>query len=129
MFRADVTLLRREGGIYRIGLDTGRKELWLPVSATLLGTYDRVESMVASDDGRLAVLGLCHDVRGPASVGVAVYDLATRKRLFAGRFCGGRASCSAPQVVAGADGHFAFAYRDDSAREHVLTHYRMPRFP
>lgn len=123
-FQADVTLVRREGGVYRIALDTGRKELWLPVSATLTGTYDRVETMAQSRDGRFVLLGLRQEVRGPSSVAVALHDLKTAALAFEERFGDGH-SCSDPQVLAGADGHFAFAYRDDNARAHVLVLYRV----
>lgn len=123
VFEADVTLLRRQGGVYRIRLDTGHKELWLPVSTTLLGSYDRVESMASLDD-RFAVFGLRQEVRGPTPVGVAVHDLATRERVFNERLCAGY-TCADPQVVAGHDGHFALAYRDQKAQEHVLIHYRV----
>lgn len=124
LFEAEVTLLKREGGLYRIALDTGRKELWLPIEATLLGTYDRVEAMALSRDGRLALLGLRQRVRGATPVSVAVYDLTTRERVFEERM-GFDHVCSEPQVVAGDDGQFAFAYRDDNAREHVLVRYRV----
>jgi hypothetical protein len=124
VFKADVTLFRREGGVYRIGLDTGRKELWLPVSATLLGTYTRVETMALSLDGRFAIFGLSQEARPSTWVGVAVYDLATRDRLFFERLGSGHL-CSAPQVLTGADGHFALAYRDENTRHHVLKHYRL----
>jgi len=124
VFEADVTLLRREGGLYRIGANDGRKELWLPITTTLIGTYDRVESMALSSDGRFALLGLRQEVRGPASVAVAVLDLTSGQRVFEERFGSGR-TCSDTHVVAGRDGHFAFSYSDASARELVLMHFQV----
>jgi hypothetical protein len=55
-FEADVTLVRREGGVFRIDPRTGERTLVLPVTADLLGRYDRVEAIGTTDDGRFALL-------------------------------------------------------------------------
>jgi hypothetical protein len=120
-FEADVTLVRRSGGIHRIS-PSGERRLWSPVTATLFGTYDRVEAMAPAPGGRLALLALRQETRGASSVAVAVLDLQSGQRVFEERFGTGR-PCSAPDVVPGDDGHFAFSYRDDGAGEHVLVHY------
>ena len=73
-FEAEVTLVRRTGGIHRVDRAAGRR-LWSPVSATLLGTYDRVEAMAPGADGRFALLALRQETRGPSSVAVAVLVL------------------------------------------------------
>lgn len=122
-FEAEVTLVRRTGGIHRVDRAAGRR-LWSPVSATLLGTYDRVEAMAPGADGRFALLALRQETRGPSSVAVAVLDARTGERLFEERHGSGR-TCSEPDVVPGDGGHFAFSYRDDAAAENVLVHYRV----
>jgi hypothetical protein len=128
VFHADVTLVRREGGVYRIQLETGRQELWLPVATTLLGSYDEVESMAVLED-RFAIFGLRSTARDLNSVEVAVYDVATGVRVFSQRLCGlfTLTTCSEPRVLAGRGGRFAVTYRNDTTEEHVLLHYRLAR--
>ena len=124
VFDAEVTLVHREGGLYRIDARTGAKELLWGVAATLIGTYDRVEEIALSRNGNFVLLAQREAVRGPSSVSVAVLDLEAGRRVFEQRHGRGHA-CAAPQVLAGDDGHVGFAYRDEHTREHVLVHYRL----
>ena len=124
VFEADVTLTRRQGGLYRVRPDAETRELTLPVTATISGAHDRVESMATLEDGRHAVLAQRRAFRGPSSVSVAVLNPVARRLVF--RADHGKACvCADPVVVVGRDGHVGFSYRDDSARRHVLVHYRI----
>lgn len=124
VFEAEVTLVRRAGGLYRVDPSTAGKELIHPVSATLLGGYDRIEEMALGAGGRYLLLAQKLAVRGPGSVSLAVFDLERREVVFLERHGEGR-SCADPQVVAGPGGEVGFAYRDLGSGQLVLVHYRL----
>jgi hypothetical protein len=123
VFDADVTLVRRAGGLHRFDPGTGALELIQDVSAGWTGTYDRVEAMALTPDGRHLLLARQRSTRGPASVSLAVFDLDARQTVFEAEHGKGH-HCSDPQVIAGPAG-VGFAYRDANTAEHVLVHYRM----
>lgn len=124
VFEAEVTLVRREGGLYQVDPAAAGKELLLPVSTTLLGGHDRVEEMALSADGRFLLLAQKLAVRGPGSVSLAVFDLERREVVFLERQGEGR-SCGTPQVVAGGGGEVGFAYQDLGSRQYLLSRYRL----
>lgn len=123
-FEADVTLVRREGGVFRVDPRTGERALLLPVTADLMGRYDRVESIAPTEDGRFAVLGRRRSTRGPSSVSVALLALASGRLVFEEAHGDGHA-CFDPQVVSGPGGAFALAYRDDTLSRRVVVQYRV----
>jgi hypothetical protein len=123
-FEADVTLVRRDGGLFRVDPRSGVRTLLLPVTADLLGRYDRVESIAPTDDGRFAVLGRRRSTRGPSSVSVAVLDLASGRLVFEETHGDGHA-CFDAQVVVGTGGLFTFTYRDDTLARRVVVEYRL----
>ena len=125
VFDADVTLVRRKGGLWRIRTSTGEKDLFHPVKITsLLGSFDRVVRMALSADGRYLFLAQEESNRGPTEVSLLVLDLRNKKTVFEERFCTkGNTVCRDPQVITGADGHIGFAY--DMAGQYVLVHYRL----
>jgi hypothetical protein len=124
VFEADVTLTRRRGGLYRVRADADSRELILPVAAGLSGAYDRVEAMASLADGRHVALAQRREFRGPTPVSLAVLDLETRRLVFRAEH-GKGSVCDDPTLAVGRDGHVGFAYRDQTARQHVLVHYRM----
>lgn len=124
LFAADVTLIRRQGGLYRIDLGTGTHELLRAVSAGLTGTYERAEAMALSADGRLLFLARRSTVRDSSPVSFAVFDLESRRYVFQERHGEGHA-CSEPRVVAGPAGQVAFSYRDHSDRQNVVVTYHV----
>jgi len=121
-FFADVTLVERNGGIYFIDAETGRKELFSPVSTSLLGGYWRVEEMERVHDSRYVLLAQQFAIRGPGAVSLAILDLEQHKIVYEDRF--GK-NCSNPQVVSGSDGNFGFSYIDHAEGKRVLVHYRI----
>jgi hypothetical protein len=123
-FSANVTLLEREGGLFRIDAATGRQDLLLPVSATLAGGYWRVEEMTRAPDRRHVLLAERFAVRGPGAVGVVVFDPERREVVFEERF-GEGTFCEDPQVVSGPAGLFGLAYLDTNAGKRVLVRYRL----
>lgn len=124
LFEADVTLVRREGGLFLLDPATGRKELLREVSTTLLGGYWRVEDMVPSEDGRLLFLAQKLAVRGPGGVSFAVFDLRERRLVFEERF-GEDHFCRDPKVVLGPQGSVGFSYLDETTARRHLIHYRV----
>jgi hypothetical protein len=124
LFDADVTLLRRDGGLYRVDPGTGTRALVLPVTADLFGRYDRVEAIAVTPDGRSALLARRRSTRGPSAVSVAVVALPEGALLFEETHGDGHA-CFDPQVAAGPSGTFAFAYRDDTLARRVVVQYRL----
>jgi hypothetical protein len=122
-FEADVTLLRREGGLFRVDPRSGARTLLLPVTADLLGRHDRVESIAPTGDGRFALLGRRRSTRGPSSVSFALLDLATGRLVFEEAHGEGHA-CFDPRVEAAPGGSFTFAYRDDTLARRVVVQYR-----
>lgn len=121
-FTADVTLVRRKGGLYRFDLATGAVDLLRPVSASWLGTHDNVEGMAIAR--RWLFLARRNTVRGVAPVSLAVFDLDRKRYIFEQRFSGGH-DYSEPRVVLGPDGVVAFSYRNANNREHVAVRFRM----
>ena len=121
VFDADVTLLRRAGGLQRFDPASGSLEMLQEVSGGWAGTYDRVEAMAV--DGRHLFLARQRSTRGASFVSLAVFDLEARRVVFEARHGEGH-FCSDPQVVVGPAG-IGFAYRDQSDAAHVLVHYRM----
>lgn len=126
LFEADVTLTRREGGLYLLDPAAGRKDLLREVSTTLLGGHWRVEDMVPSEDGRLLFLAQKLAVRGPGGVSFAVFDLRERRLVFEERF-GEDHFCRDPRIVPGPDGNVGFSYLDETAARRHLVHYRLRR--
>ena len=124
LFEADVTLVRRDGGVFRVDPASGARVLLHPVTADLLGRYDRVESIAPTDDGRFAVLGRRRSTRGPSSVSVALLDLTSGRLVFEQAHGDGHA-CFDPQVAVGPGAAFALAYRDDTLARRVVVQYRL----
>ena len=126
-FSADVTLTKREGGLWRVRPAVGAQDLILPVRTTsLLGSYERVISMVVVSGGRHLLLAQEESARGPNAVSLAVLDLGSKKVVFEERFCAKRdAVCRDPHVIVARNGDIGFAYSDLNARQHVLVRYRM----
>lgn len=125
-FTADVTLTRRRGGLYRIDQASGERELLHPVTATLAGSYERVEAMALDPAGRLLLLARRSSVRGASSVSFAVFDLDSRRYLFQERHGTGH-TCSEPRTLVGPNGQVVFSYRDANDRQFVVVRYRLTR--
>jgi hypothetical protein len=126
LFEADVTLVRRKGGLYLLHPAQGKKDLLLGVSTTPLGGYWRVEEMGLSADRRHLLLAQKLAVRGPGGVAFAVIDLATGRRVFEERFGEGH-FCRDPQLVVGSGGQVGFAFLDETEGKRILVHYRVSR--
>ncbi len=123
-FKADVTLVRRRGGLYRFDLATGAVDLLRPVSASWLGTYENVEGMAIDPAHRWLYLARRNTVRDATPVSLAVFDLDRNRYIFEQRFGVGH-DCSEPRVVLGPDGGVAFSYRDPNDQEHVAVRFRL----
>jgi len=121
-FKADVTLVRRKGGLYRFDLATGAVDLLRPVSASWLGTHDDVRALAIAPTRRWLFLARRNTVRGVSPVSLAVFDLDRKRYIFERRFRG-TYSYSEPRVVLGPDGIVVFSYRD--GRDHVAERFRM----
>jgi len=67
-FDADVSLVRRSGGLKLLDVKTGREQLLHPVKTTLLGGSWRVEELALSEDQRFLLLAQRLDVRGKGGV-------------------------------------------------------------
>ncbi|HEX9667937.1 MAG TPA: hypothetical protein VGC93_00515, partial [Thermoanaerobaculia bacterium] len=124
LFAADVTLLRRDGGVFRLDLASGERTLVVPVATTLLGGFDRVEEMALAGGGRYLLLAQRLETRGPGAASLAVVDLESGERVFVARHGEGHV-CADPRLVAGAGRDFGFAYRDGTERRWVVVHYRL----
>jgi hypothetical protein len=118
-YSSDVTLIKKEGGIYFIDGETGAKELWLPVKTTHRAPWNVME-MVPAPEGRYVYLAHDHGFRGPGKVSIAVFDTETRKIIYEERYDG-----AFPQVIAGQDGNFGFSYITNLTR--VVIHYRITK--
>lgn len=123
-FTAEVSLLRREGGLYRFDPKTGAQELLRPVAAGFLGTHENVEAMALAPGGRLLLLARRSTVRDASPVSFAVFDLELKRYVFEQRHGTGHA-CSEPRVTVGPKGNVAFSYRDESDRQHVVVSYQL----
>lgn len=123
-FTAEVSLLRREGGLYRFDPRTGAQELLHPVAAGLLGTHENVEAMALAPGGRLLLLARRSTVRDASPVSFAVFDLELKRYVFEQRHGTGHA-CSEPRVTVGPKGKVAFSYRDENDRQHVVVSYKL----
>lgn len=123
-FSAEVSLLRRDGGLYRFDLKSGAQELLRPVSAGLLGTHENVEAMALAPGGNLLLLARRSTVRDASPVSVAAFDLDRRRYVFEERHGEGHA-CSEPRVVVGPGGKVAFSYRNENQRQHVVVSYEL----
>jgi hypothetical protein len=123
-FSADVTLVRRQGGLYRIDARTGAATLLQPVAATAIGTAWRIEEMSRSTDGRYALLASRHDRRGGGGVAFAVLDLDTGKEIYRERFRDDH-FCVDPRLAVGAGGKVGLAFRDQTAGQVVLVTFQL----
>ncbi|HZF12162.1 MAG TPA: hypothetical protein VFE33_25525 [Thermoanaerobaculia bacterium] len=124
LFSADVTLVRRIGGLFLLDAKTGTREQVLPLSTTLLGGYWRIEDMALSDDHRYVFLAQKLAIRGGGGVSFALLDLAHRQLVFEEHF-GKSNFCREPRLALGHDGNVGFSYLDQTAGQRVLVHYRM----
>lgn len=122
-FRADVTLVRREGGLYLYRPATGQQELVLPVDARLLGHYV-IDDMAALPGGRWLVLGERYATRGPDQARFRVFDLQTRRIVYSEKFESEQGT-SEVRVAVGAEGHAAFAFIEHRSASEVVVHYRI----
>ncbi len=125
-YTADVTLVKKTGGLYFIDESSGKKELWLPVVTTHRAAWNVLE-MAPIPGGRYLLLAHKLDLRGSNRVSVTVFDLDTRKIVYEERF-GENECCDSPQIIVGKDGNFGFAfiYRTTKESKRVLIHYVMP---
>jgi hypothetical protein len=126
-YTADVTLVKKTGGLYFIDEFSGKKELWLPVVITYRAAWNVLE-MAPIPGGRYLLLAHKLDLRGSNRVSMAVFDLDTRKIVYEERF-GENECCDSPQLIVGEDGNFGFAfiYRTTKESKRVLIHYRLPK--
>ena len=127
VFSADVTLTKREGGLWRVRPASGSQDLILPVRTTsLLGTHDRVIGMALAPGGRHLLMAQEESARGPNSVSLAALDLDSGKVVFEERFCTRRdATCRDPRVLVAGNGDVGFAYTHLNSGYHALVRYRM----
>jgi hypothetical protein len=123
-FTAEVSLLRRAGGLYRFDPKTGAQELLRPVAAGSMGTHEDVEAMALAPGGRLLLLARRSTVRDASPVSFAVFDLELKRYVFEQRHGTGHA-CSEPRVTVGPKGKVAFSYRDETDRQHVVVVYEL----
>lgn len=121
-FTAEVSLVRREGGLFRFDPKTGTQELLRPVTAGWMGTHHQVEAMALAPGGRQLLLARRSTVRDASPVSFAAFDLDLKRYDFEERHGTGHA-CSEPRVSVGPKGQIAFSYRDESRQEHVLVTY------
>lgn len=124
LFDADVTMIRRTGGLYWLNPRQGKRDLLLAVSTTLLGGYWRVEDMALGEDGRSLFLAQKLAARGPGGILFTLFDLKGRKTIFQERFGEGH-FCRDPKLVVGAQGNVGLSYLDETTGEAVLVHYRV----
>jgi hypothetical protein len=119
---ADVTLLRREGGLHAID-GSGGRELLLPVSATITGAHWTVEAMALAPSGTQVLLAERFEARGPGEVRLRLFDLDRREIVLEESFGEGHV-CSEPRVAIGADGVVRFSYLDQTDALRVVVRYR-----
>lgn len=125
-FTADVTLIKKTGGLYFIDESTGNKDHWFPVVTTHRAAWN-VREMTAIPGGHYVLLAQQLGLRGSNRVSIAVFDLDARKIVYEDRF-GDNECCDSPQVLAGENGNFGFAfiYRTAIESKRVVIHYRLP---
>ena len=81
-FWADVTVLRRQGGLYRLDVDTGQRTQVLPVDATILGEYWSVVGMAILKDNDTTIVVEELSTRGEESLRLSAVSLDAKRRLF-----------------------------------------------
>jgi hypothetical protein len=124
-FAADVTLIKRSGGLFF--LDTrqaqARPQLVVPLSTTLLAAYWRPSELAAAPGGRFLLQAECLATRGRGPARVSVIDMKEWSVAFEERFAP-RSLCADAQVIAGPAG-FAFSFLDQASAKRVLVPYRV----
>lgn len=124
VFEADVTLVRRSGGLSLLDPKTGNRDLLLPVATTLLGGHWKVEAMAVDRSGRYLLLGQRLAVRGPGGTSFAVFDLAERRVVYEERFAEDHYTQD-PSLVVTDRGDVGFSFVDGTAGQRLLAHYRL----
>lgn len=124
VFEADVTLLRRSGGIFLLDPKTGSSELLIPVKTTPLGGYWKTEAMALDLSGRYLLLAQRLAIRGPGGAAFAVLDLPKRQIVFEETFADDHSSRDLGLAI-GDRGDVAFAFLDETSSQRVLVHYRL----
>jgi hypothetical protein len=128
VFDADVTLTKRQGGLYEINPASNGKKLVHPVVTTKLSGFDRIEALAVTPDGRYLALAQRLSRRGPSDVSFAVLDLTTERLAFHERHCqSSQEVCAEPLVVIGPQGAVGFSYANLNRREHYLIFYQLSR--
>jgi len=123
-FDAEVTLLERSGGVYLLDPETGKRDLVLPVSTTLLGGHWRVEVMALDASRRYLLLGHRFAFRGPGGVSFVVFDLAKHRVAYEERFIENHYGSGLAFAVDGR-GNVGFTFHDQTAGHRLLVHYRV----
>lgn len=126
LFDAEVSLLRREGGLYRLDPRTDEKTLLHQVATTPLGGYVEIEEMALTEETDYLLLARRLSIRGPGWVSFSVFDLKRRRMVFDERHGEGH-MCVQPRMRLGKEGNMAFWYRDETLQKHVLVHYLLTR--
>lgn len=122
-FDAEVTLLERSGGVFLLDPATGKRDLLLPVSTTLLGGHWRVEAMALDAGRRHLLLGHRFAFRGPGGVSLVVFDLAERRVVYEERFIEDHYGGELAFAVDG--GKVGFSFVDLTEGKRVLVDYRI----
>jgi hypothetical protein len=123
-FEADVSLFERSGGVYLLDPRTGKRDLLLPVSTSLLGGYWRVEAMALDASRRHLLLGHRFSFRGPGGVSFVVYELAERRTVYEERFIEDHYGGELAFAVDGR-GNVGFSFADLTAGKRRLVQYRI----
>lgn len=123
IFDADVTLVRRRGGLFRLDPKKGVKELVLPALTTPLGGLWGVQDMALDMGGRHLFLALRRDGRAGGGTALVLFDLAEKRILYRDNFSNG----DSPRLTLGLGGLVFFTYIDRKSQEIVAVHYRATR--
>lgn len=123
-FEAEVSLLERSGGVYLLDPRTGKRDLLLPVSTSLLGGYWRVEAMALDASRRHLLLGHRFSFRGPGGVSFVVFDLAGRRKVYEERFIEDHYGGELAFAVDGR-GNVGFSFADLTEGSRRLIQYRI----
>jgi hypothetical protein len=112
-----------EAGLLRVVPGSDRRERLAPVERERFAPI-HVFDLQLDATGRYLLIAEEWAFRGPHWVRFAVFDIASRRRVFEERH-GADGISREPHIVVGPDGHVAFAYRDDTRLSHVVVHYRL----
>jgi len=120
-FDAEVTFFRGKGGLYLHGLESGKRELVLPVDDRLTG-YFEIQDISSLPGGRWILLSEIFTTRGPGKARFQIFDLDEHRIVFEEAFAEDH-YVSRAKITMGPEGNVAFSFLDATTGEYVVVHY------